>query len=231
MSVNEILCNALGNMRDWEWVGGNNPHSIGRWERSTNNAEKPTLKGNCVCGHAIKENCWIRSKKTGEIKTLGNCCVRRFMPEKEDRMLKCERCGEPHMNRKTTLCNSCATGFCCYGYKFSLTTGCFNCNKILCSSCNRVHVANYRCKYTVVLDNVEHTWSATNDSGKNYTLKLDDVDYETLQSKNGSFGFIVDGVYYWTSYTILNEIVLRNITQSIVNGDLTKYKKWIPKQW
>lgn len=69
--------------------------------------EPPALINHCACGHYIKENCYIYSSTINEVKILGNCCIKRYLPKKEERKLKCDECGEPHQNRKVNRCNSC----------------------------------------------------------------------------------------------------------------------------
>jgi len=66
--------------------------------------DMPSLSDHCACGHAIIHNCFIRHKPTGNFVVLGNCCIKRFIP---DSGRTCETCGEPHRNRKNNVCNAC----------------------------------------------------------------------------------------------------------------------------
>ena len=36
---------------------------------------------NCLCGHGIKERCILQNQTTGAREVVGNCCVKRFLPE------------------------------------------------------------------------------------------------------------------------------------------------------
>jgi hypothetical protein len=113
MNYYEILQKALSDADDWEFVGGNTQTShINRWCLKFPNREMPGEEDECECSHPIKENCYIYSKKLDEIKIIGNCCVKRFLPDKDSRKLKCENCGLPHNNRKVNKCNDCRPLFC-----------------------------------------------------------------------------------------------------------------------
>jgi hypothetical protein len=107
-NYHEILTEALSGANDWEFVGGDiRPNHINRWNLKFPNQEMPGQVLECECSHPIKENCYIYSKQLDEIKIIGNCCVKRFLPNKEDRELKCELCKIPHRNRKVNRCNNC----------------------------------------------------------------------------------------------------------------------------
>jgi len=63
----------------------------------------------CICGHKIKENCYMKLNNTDlsfapEYLVLGNCCIKKYMPNKSR---LCQRCGEPHKNRKDNFCGDC----------------------------------------------------------------------------------------------------------------------------
>jgi len=68
----------------------------------------PEFKEECVCGHKIKENCYIIND-SNIILTLGNCCIKKFVP-KSGRT--CEVCQSPHKNRIVNRCNECRVGIC-----------------------------------------------------------------------------------------------------------------------
>jgi hypothetical protein len=84
----------------------------------------PELQNECVCGHHIKENCFITDGK--QMLVLGNCCIKKFVPKSAR---SCEVCGKPHKNRKVNKCNDCRAGTC---YKCS--EGC-NPSYKYCFSC------------------------------------------------------------------------------------------------
>ena len=69
--------------------------------------EFPEHQERCVCGHKIKENCYIT--KDDSLLVLGNCCIKKFLPNSGR---TCENCDKPHRNRKVNRCNSCRIGVC-----------------------------------------------------------------------------------------------------------------------
>lgn len=95
--------------------------------KKNSNMMMPALKDACICGHQISDNCYIINDSQ-RILTLGNCCIKRFVP-KSGRT--CEICGEPHRNRIINKCNLCRIGFCdkcnkeC-NKKYKLCWDCFN---------------------------------------------------------------------------------------------------------
>jgi len=68
-------------------------------------ASVPELVEECLCGHAIKENCYItKDFDINTILILGNCCIKKFI-DKSSRT--CEICNRPHRNRSHNFCNDC----------------------------------------------------------------------------------------------------------------------------
>jgi hypothetical protein len=59
--------------------------------------------GECICGHPIKEHCYIITHKN-EILALGNCCIKKFIT-KDNKL--CDICERPHKNRITNKCKEC----------------------------------------------------------------------------------------------------------------------------
>lgn len=59
--------------------------------------------GECICGHFIKEHCYIITHKN-QILALGNCCIEKFITK--DKKL-CDICEKPHKNRITNKCKEC----------------------------------------------------------------------------------------------------------------------------
>ena len=64
----------------------------------------------CVCGVAIKEQCFIMSddylenRNPREVLVSGNCCINTFVEKKGKR---CSKCGEGHKNRLDNYCKKC----------------------------------------------------------------------------------------------------------------------------
>ncbi len=99
----------LGDFSDWEYVGGNKqPAQVRRYERYFGkDYPYPDAKAICVCDHDIEDNCYLQHKATREIVIVGSCCVRRFLPKGDARLLRCALCEEPHRNLRHNLCNAC----------------------------------------------------------------------------------------------------------------------------
>jgi hypothetical protein len=64
----------------------------------------PPPTDRCVCKHTIRENCFLKHKPTGQLIVVGNCCIKRYVPSCGR---TCEKCGNPHKNRKDNLCKRC----------------------------------------------------------------------------------------------------------------------------
>jgi uncharacterized protein (DUF3820 family) len=68
--------------------------------------EKPLPTDMCVCGHGIKKNCYLRHKTANDVIVIGNCCIKKFIPE-DQRHRTCSVCDQPHHNRNHNICNTC----------------------------------------------------------------------------------------------------------------------------
>lgn len=66
--------------------------------------QMPKQEQKCLCGHEIKENCFIRHKPTDKIVVVGNCCIKRYIPASGR---TCEVCGKGHKNKKDNRCKPC----------------------------------------------------------------------------------------------------------------------------
>lgn len=86
----------------WKYCGGNERSHLGYFKLCFGNIELPEVEDKCVCGHEIRENCYITNNI--DILVLGNCCIKKFI---EKSMRTCSKCDEPHKNRKNNLCNNC----------------------------------------------------------------------------------------------------------------------------
>jgi len=98
---------AYDEMVNWKYCGGNRGRHLSNFKLCCKGEELPNKVYECICGHAIIENCYITNGD--EILVLGNCCIKRFI-EKSDKT--CEICEEPHKNRKVNRCNKCRIGIC-----------------------------------------------------------------------------------------------------------------------
>ena len=64
----------------WEYCGGDTGRHLNYFIIYFNNFKNvPEKVKYCVCGHRIKENCYITDKE--RILILGNCCIRKFIPK------------------------------------------------------------------------------------------------------------------------------------------------------
>ena len=104
-------------------------------------ASVPELVEECLCGHAIKENCYIT--KDFDISTLlilGNCCIKKFI-DKSTRT--CEICYKPHRNRSHNFCNDCKKEYLkcvgCKKYKKMRKDDrvCYECRLRPCIQCHK----------------------------------------------------------------------------------------------
>tara|TARA_R100001463_G_scaffold134493_1_gene196731 strand:- start:250 stop:783 length:534 start_codon:yes stop_codon:yes gene_type:complete len=67
----------------------------------------PALVSECVCTHDIEENCWIWNEKTNEVITIGNECVKKFLPEGNGKVKRCGKCFKQNRKRKSNFCDEC----------------------------------------------------------------------------------------------------------------------------
>ncbi len=94
--------------KEWYYCGGNTGARLRYWNIACKEYELPAHVDRCVCGHAIKENCYITNGK-GEILIIGNHCIKRFA---NNLMRTCELCKKAHKNRVVNRCNDCRRGLC-----------------------------------------------------------------------------------------------------------------------
>ncbi len=91
---------------EWFYMGGETGQHLKNYKKSYRNKELPPHSDTCVCGHKIKNNCFITNGE--DVLALGTACALRFVP-KLDRI--CEECGEKHRNRKDNKCKKCRRKF------------------------------------------------------------------------------------------------------------------------
>lgn len=111
-------------IQKWKYCGGNLSPRNKYFRMCCPDEPLPDYEDRCVCGHRIVENCYITDGE--QILVLGNCCVKRFIPKCGK---TCEKCEQPHKNRKVNRCNDCRIGIC------------DNCNK----ECNKTYKICYKC--------------------------------------------------------------------------------------
>ena len=139
----------IDDLDDYIYVGGNGDNTTGLMHHRNYFALKcpgidhPEPEEHCVCGHAIRENCYIRKMETGDMIHMGICCVKRFMPESGR---TCGDCAKSHRNRKVDRCNDCRKVKCdrCGGRKEGKKTLCTQCygtrpGAKVCGDCGGIH--------------------------------------------------------------------------------------------
>ena len=117
----------------WFYAGGNkSQRHINYYKLVFPKKQKPIPVDHCVCGQLIQEQCYIARGNKTAILTIGNCCIKKFLGNKSGRT--CEKCGDPHKNRKDNRCHTCRT----------LWHKCADCDKEIkdyarCFNCNKSH--------------------------------------------------------------------------------------------
>jgi len=87
---------------NWKYCGGRTGSHLNYFKLCHKGLELPTIQNHCVCGHSIKENCYITNDE--QILVLGNCCIKKFVVKSSR---TCEKCGGAHKNRTVNKCNNC----------------------------------------------------------------------------------------------------------------------------
>lgn len=112
----------------WNYCGGD-VHSChtNYWKLRFNDMKFPPHEAHCVCGHFIRENCYITNNNTNFV-IIGNCCIKKFLPKDKQRRT-CSICQKPHRNRVVNKCNSCRKGKCdkCEGTTYKRYKLCYSC--------------------------------------------------------------------------------------------------------
>jgi hypothetical protein len=94
---------------NFHYCGGDHKQHLNYYKLIFKDKLLPDKKLTCICGHIINENCYITNDHI--ILTLGNCCIKRFLP-KDKSGRTCELCAAPHKNRKCNRCNRCRINYC-----------------------------------------------------------------------------------------------------------------------
>ncbi len=106
----EGLFNAGGSYdpQKYKWVGGDKSSPI-HSEYFTlcgfTKNNRPPHEDYCVCGHKIKQNCYLQNIDTGQLIVVGNDCIKQYMPDQYGK--RCGLCKKTHQNKKKDQCNDC----------------------------------------------------------------------------------------------------------------------------
>tara|TARA_R110002110_G_scaffold68522_5_gene185443 strand:+ start:78 stop:497 length:420 start_codon:yes stop_codon:yes gene_type:complete len=99
------------NASGWKYCGGDEAAGLNHYnyfktifggEPEACVEDYPAIK--CICGHTIHRNFFICNKEEDELLIIGSECINKFITKKGR---SCEKCGDPHRNRKDNLCNNC----------------------------------------------------------------------------------------------------------------------------
>jgi hypothetical protein len=91
-------------LSQWRYCGGDTGQHSNYYRLTHPDYEFPSHHDACVCGHPIKENCYITDGE--QMLVLGNCCIKKFL-KKENSGRTCGRCGQAHKNRLDNFCKAC----------------------------------------------------------------------------------------------------------------------------
>ncbi|AJP61561.1 hypothetical protein CBEVV_014 [Choristoneura biennis entomopoxvirus 'L' virophage] len=139
----------------WEYIGGDKKSTkrLMFKDFTESKIDYPEHKSYCICGHYIKEQCWVRHVISKKIITVGNCCVKKFLNQNTN--LKCTICKSEHKNKKDNLCNNCRLKnsnktkckFCDGNHRNKKDNICGKCLKKLCSCKNNlIYKYDNKCK-------------------------------------------------------------------------------------
>ena len=94
----------IEDLNNFYYIGGEIGIHNKYYKLFTNNAPLLTHTDKCICGHKIKNNCYISNGDI--ILIIGESCINKFLPNKKKRI--CSECLCPHRNRlSTNKCNIC----------------------------------------------------------------------------------------------------------------------------
>lgn len=95
----------FSDLANFRYVGGNENSHLNYYKMEYN-GKYPNIPQSeeCICGHQIKENCYITNDKIFVV--IGNCCIKKFIP-KDKQGRTCKMCRKSHRNRKNNYCNEC----------------------------------------------------------------------------------------------------------------------------
>ena len=132
----------------WKYAGGDRGRHLNYYNLMFNGYEKIPYEGRCICGHPIKENCYITDANQESYIVLGNCCIKRFIPKS---CRTCDICEGPHKNRKINRCNNCRNKYgdrtcdiCKGGHRNKYVNKCNQCRLGHCDVCHKKIQTCYR---------------------------------------------------------------------------------------
>ncbi len=100
VEINDIIEN-------WYYIGGEVGIHLKYFNNNFYNQKLPTHQDYCICGHKIKNNCYITNGE--DILAIGENCINRFITY--DYIKLCRECNSIHRNITDNLCKSCRKTF------------------------------------------------------------------------------------------------------------------------
>tara|TARA_B100001093_G_C26241583_1_gene764636 strand:+ start:58 stop:456 length:399 start_codon:yes stop_codon:yes gene_type:complete len=92
--------------KNWYYMGGECGNHLTYFRTYYGDEELPEHSDYCICGHKIKNNCFITDGDY--VLSIGESCVNKFVPKLNK---ICEGCGSSHRNRKDNKCKKCRNQF------------------------------------------------------------------------------------------------------------------------
>ena len=99
----------MSDLDNWSYCGGDSGRHWNYFLMCNTKPRQPAHVDQCICGHAIRENCFIQNREKTRILVLGNCCIKRFV---KNAGRTCEVCGASHRSRQANRCSRCQTSKC-----------------------------------------------------------------------------------------------------------------------
>lgn len=116
--LNKLNLSVEGFKKNWYYIGGECGHHLNYFKKYYGDEEIPDHHDYCICGHKIKNNCFISDGNF--VLSVGESCINKFVP-KLNRI--CEECGARHRNRKDNKCKICRKQFKRYYDKYIVSFG------------------------------------------------------------------------------------------------------------
>ena len=134
--------------QNWKYAGGDTGHHSNYYYMAFSHLQQPEHTDRCVCDHVMQENCYTTDGT--DMIAVGNCCIKKFVNQSGR---TCDKCGEPHKNRKVNRCNLCREEYGDRTYKCDkcgephtnrFVNRCESCRRGCCDSCDCPINPNYR---------------------------------------------------------------------------------------
>lgn len=106
-----LSVNKTSPLNEWSFVGGDCAFRRMKFKTLYPDKQIPEHVDECICGHKIKENCYIRNTITDNLIIIGDSCLQLFINNNgTTKTTNCISCGKKHNNRSDSWCNICRGG-------------------------------------------------------------------------------------------------------------------------